>query len=116
MPETVVRVEPLWAGPAARPDEVSAEECRARAQLFRLLAGAFAEEPARDYLQALRHLNYADRHAISHVLNDVVREHARRVHVFLGLGGAHRDFLPVDVPQLERVLQLREELLLCRVE
>jgi TorA maturation chaperone TorD len=54
MLESVVRVEPLWAGPAATPDEVSAEECHARAQLFRLLAGAFAEEPGRDYLQALR--------------------------------------------------------------
>ncbi len=54
MLESVVRVEPLWAGPAARPDEVGAGECRARAQLFRLLAGAFAEEPSRDYLQALR--------------------------------------------------------------
>lgn len=54
MLETVVRLEPLWAGPAAKPDETSAEECRARAQLFRLLAGAFAEEPGRDYLHALR--------------------------------------------------------------
>ncbi len=54
MLESVVRVQPLWAGPAAKPDAVNAEECRARAQLFRLLAGAFAEEPGRDYLQALR--------------------------------------------------------------
>lgn len=54
MLESIVRVEPLWAGPAAKPDPASAEECRARAQLFRLLAGAFAEEPSRDYLQALR--------------------------------------------------------------
>lgn len=50
----VVQVEPRWAGAAARPDDVDADECRARAQLFRLLAGAFAEEPSRAYLQALR--------------------------------------------------------------
>ena len=54
MLESVVRVEPRWAGPAARPDEVSIDECRARAQMFRLLAGAFAEEPGRGYLQGLR--------------------------------------------------------------
>jgi TorA maturation chaperone TorD len=54
MTESVVRVEPLWAGPAARPDEIGVDECRARAQLLRLLAGAFAEEPGGDYLRALR--------------------------------------------------------------
>lgn len=54
MLQTVVRVEPLWASPAARPDETGAAECRARAQLFRLLAGAFAEEPGIAYLRALR--------------------------------------------------------------
>lgn len=52
--ESVVRVEPRWAGPAARPDAAGADECRARARVFRLLAGAFGEEPGRDYLQALR--------------------------------------------------------------
>ena len=43
-------------GPALprSPTRSAREECRARAQLFRLLAGAFAEEPGRDYLQALR--------------------------------------------------------------
>lgn len=54
MVESVVRVEPLWASAAARPDDIGADECRARAQLFRLLAGAFVEEPSRGYLQALR--------------------------------------------------------------
>ena len=54
MLQSVVRVEPLWASPAARPDEAGAEECRARAQLFRLVAGAFTEEPASEYLRALR--------------------------------------------------------------
>lgn len=54
MMDSIVRVEPLWASAAARPDDVSADECRSRAQLFRLLAGAFAEEPSRAYLQALR--------------------------------------------------------------
>lgn len=54
MVESAVRVEPLWASSAARPDAIGADECLARAQMFRLLAGAFAEEPSRDYLQALR--------------------------------------------------------------
>lgn len=54
MLESVVRVEPLWASAAAKPDDIGADECRSRAQLFRLLAGAFAEEPSRDFLQALR--------------------------------------------------------------
>ncbi len=54
MLESVVRVEPLWASAAAQPDVISADECRSRAQLFRLLAGAFAEEPSRDYLSGLR--------------------------------------------------------------
>lgn len=31
-----------------------ADECRARANLYRLLAGAFAEEPGKEYLEALR--------------------------------------------------------------
>lgn len=53
-PASVVHVEPLWASAAARPDTVDVAECQARAHLFRLLAGAFAEEPSRDYLQALR--------------------------------------------------------------
>ena len=54
MLESIVRVEPRWAGPAARPDAVDAQECRARAGLFRVLAGAFTEEPQAAYLQALR--------------------------------------------------------------
>lgn len=54
MMDSIVRVEPLWASAAARPDDVGVDECRSRAQLFRLLAGAFAEEPSRAYLQALR--------------------------------------------------------------
>jgi TorA maturation chaperone TorD len=54
MLESIVRVEPLWAGPAAKPDAVDVEECRARAQLFRVLAAAFVEEPSRDFLAALR--------------------------------------------------------------
>jgi TorA maturation chaperone TorD len=54
MQQAVVRVEPAWARATARPDAVDADECRARAQLFRLLAGAFAEEPSGEYLQALR--------------------------------------------------------------
>lgn len=54
MQESVVQLEPPWARSAARPDAVDGDECRARAQLFRLLAGAFAEEPSREYLKALR--------------------------------------------------------------
>jgi len=54
MAQSVVRVEPLWASAAARPDDIGADECRARAQVFRLLAGAFAEEPSRSYVHALR--------------------------------------------------------------
>ena len=54
MLDSVVRVEPLWAGPAVKPDQVNAAECRSRAQVFRLLAGAFAEEPCGDYLHGLR--------------------------------------------------------------
>lgn len=54
MLQTVVRLEPRWAGPAARPDAADPGECRARAGLFRLLAGAFTEEPRPEYLQALR--------------------------------------------------------------
>lgn len=54
MLESVVRVEPLWASPAARPDAADAQECRARAQLFRLLAGAFTQEPGPEFLRALR--------------------------------------------------------------
>lgn len=52
--EATVQVQALWASPAARPDAVDVGECRARAQLFRLLAGAFGEEPGGSYLQALR--------------------------------------------------------------
>jgi putative dimethyl sulfoxide reductase chaperone len=54
MLQSIVRVEPRWAGPAARPDAVDAQECRARAGLFRLLSGAFTEEPQPAYLAALR--------------------------------------------------------------
>lgn len=52
--EAFVKVQPLWASAAARPVAVDAAECQARAQLFRLLAGAFGEEPSSAYLQALR--------------------------------------------------------------
>jgi TorA maturation chaperone TorD len=54
MEQSVVTIESrLTSGPTESP-ELVIEEWRARADFYRLLAGAFAEEPNGRYLQALR--------------------------------------------------------------
>ena len=52
--EQRVTVAPEREDKRVQPLQARQEECHARANLYRLLAGAFAEEPTHDYLQALR--------------------------------------------------------------
>ena len=71
---------------------------------------------ARHHLRPSGHRDDPDGHPVPHVLDHVVRQHARRVHVVLGLGPPHGDLLTVDVPDLEVLGERVEERALRRVE